>query len=41
MTKPEMLKQGIKSPNMADAVMMLMRPFDVTPNSVDIDFEGW
>jgi hypothetical protein len=29
MSKPDMLKEGIDSPNLADAVMMLMRPVEV------------
>jgi len=42
MSKPEMKKDGIDSPNMADAVMMLMRPVEVAKKPVvDIKFKGW
>jgi phage terminase large subunit len=40
-TKPEMLKMGIKSPNMADAVMMLQRPISVARKPVTLNFDGW
>ena len=42
MAKPEMKKLGIKSPNMADALMMsLFGKIDSDVQVVDIDFEGW
>lgn len=41
LSKPEMLKQGIDSPNMADAVMMLMRPVEVVDKPIKITFKGW
>jgi phage terminase large subunit len=40
-SKPEMLKDGIESPNRADAVMMLMRQVDVVSKPVKINFKGW
>jgi len=42
MTKQEMLKDGIDSPNMADAVMMLMRKVELAKKPVrKLHFEGW
>jgi len=41
MSKPEMKKLEIDSPNMADAVMMLMRPIDVKRKYVEIKSVGW
>ncbi len=41
LSKPEMKKDGIDSPNMADAVMMLMRPVEVANKVMEIDFTGW
>jgi phage terminase large subunit len=37
-SKPDMLKMGIDSPNMADAVMMLMRQADVNPATIKLNF---
>lgn len=41
MSKPEMEKLGIDSPNMGDAVMMLMRPIEVNDEVETINFAGW
>lgn len=41
LTKPEMKKLDIDSPNLADAVMMLMRKVETVTSSAPIDFEGW
>lgn len=41
LSKPDMLKQDILSPNMADAVMMLMRKAEPKAKTINIDFEGW
>jgi phage terminase large subunit len=41
MSKPDMLKLEIDSPNMADAVMMLMRPVEVKRKMKEITFTGW
>jgi phage terminase large subunit len=41
MSKPDMLKDGIESPNMADAVMMLMRPVEVKRKVKKIKSVGW
>lgn len=41
LSKPEMKKLEIDSPNMADAVMMLMRPVKVKRKRGSIEFEGW
>lgn len=41
LSKPEMKKQDIDSPNLADAVMMLMRQVDVKHENVEINFVGW
>jgi len=40
LSKPEMLKLDIDSPNMGDCVMMLMRPVDVKPVTVKLNFRG-
>lgn len=41
MSKHEMKKQGISSPNMADAVMMTMIKPQTAAQTVKINFEGW
>ena len=41
LTKAEMKKLDIDSPNMADAVMMLMRPVAVQNKVEKINFSGW
>jgi len=41
MSKPDMEKMGIDSPNMGDAVMMLMRPIEVNNDIEEINFSGW
>ena len=41
MSKPEMKKMGIDSPNLGDAVMMLQRPVEIKQSAKEIDFEGW
>jgi phage terminase large subunit len=41
MTKKEMLQRKIPSPNMADAVMMLIFQPVVTQEFKEIEFEGW
>jgi phage terminase large subunit len=41
MSKPDMKKLDIDSPNMADAVMMLMRPVEVKRKASTIKFDGW
>lgn len=38
LSKPEMKKQDIKSPNMADAVMMCMRPIEVKRGRRKLDY---
>lgn len=41
MSKPDMKKLEIDSPNMADACMMLMRPIDVKQKGTKPKFKGW
>ena len=41
MSKPDMKKMEIESPNMGDAVMMLMRPVEVKRKAQKIKFKGW
>ena len=41
MSKPDMLKQDIDSPNMADAVMMCMRPVVVKKAKKQLKAAGW
>ncbi len=41
MTKAEMLKMGIDSPNMSDVVMMLMRDVEINSESYEIQYETW
>lgn len=41
MSKPDMLKQDIDSPNMADAVMMCMRPVEVKRPPRKMNPQGW
>lgn len=40
-SKPDMKKQGIESPNRADVVMMLMRPVEVKQKPVKLNFARW
>lgn len=40
LSKPEMLKLDIDSPNMADVVMMLQRQVEVKPKTVKLNFKG-
>lgn len=41
LSKEEMKKQGIDSPNMADAVMMLMRPVEAQSEPLTLNSTGW
>lgn len=41
LSKPEMKKLGIDSPNMADVVMMMQREIEVVQTYKEIVFEGW
>lgn len=41
MTKPEMQKMDIDSPNLADAVMMLQRQVEIKTKFVKPTFKGW
>jgi len=41
LSKPEMKKLGIDSPNMADVVMMMQRRIQVVQQYKEIEFEGW
>jgi phage terminase large subunit len=41
LSKPEMKKLDIDSPNMADACMMAIRPVEVSTSGPAIQFEGW
>ena len=40
-SKPDMEKMDIPSPNMGDAVMMLMRPIETQAKTTKINFKGW
>lgn len=41
LTKPEMLKLDISSPNIADCIMMMMKPVDIDYKPIKLTMSGW